>query len=359
MTAAAVVALCILGSACDASPPAATVNGATITQSQLNSQLSAISQSAYVRCALELQGSIPNSVQGAANDTVSTELASDELSTMIIEELLSQDLSGLHRTVGASDLDAARADFEARLEPTPQEGGTSPCGYGGRQLDEHLPAAFSALQVRYLAEQEQLAASLGHLDLTTQALERYYFSHAANFAEVCLSDIAVTSQSQAQSIAQQIASGTTTFADAARKISIDTSTAANGGAIPCVPASEIQNSSVLSAIDGLGAGQVSRPVQETSSTGAPVWLLLQVSGRPEVPFSQAEPQIRQDILASQSSELSKEFHAIAKTAQVYVDPRFGTWSHLRGVVPPVPPASRYVLAPSANLPPSFAASPGG
>jgi parvulin-like peptidyl-prolyl isomerase len=357
----AVVAVGVAGGGCDVSPSAATVDGTTITQNKLDSQLSDVAQNEYARCALELQGAnLPSSLAGAGDSTVSSELASYELSTLILDQLIAQDLGRRHRPVTASELSTAREDLVAQFESSISSGSSScPAQVTGQQLFRRLPPGFSSEQVGYLADEEQLAVTVTHVDLSTEALERYYLTNASQFAEVCLSDIVVASQAQAESILGAVSSGAATFAAEARQSSTDTQTAQNGGAIPCVASSEVQNPTIISAISSLAPGQVSQPVQSTTSSGATVWLLLQVNAKPEIPFAQVRSQIRLTLLYGQNSELSREFDRITSGARVTVDPRYGSWSRLRGVRPPVPPAAKYLLSPGADQPGSSSSTLGG
>ena len=351
----ALLAFGVATTGCDVSPPAATVDGATITQSQLDAQLSDVVQNQFTGCVLELQGTdLPSSLHGAGGSTVSSQLASYELSTMILEQLITQDLARLHRSVSTSDVSAARTDLEAQLDSSIESSsssGSPTCAadLNGGELLERLPAGFSSQQVRYLADEEQLAVAVTHLDLSASAIEHYYFVHASQFAEVCLSDIEVASQAQAQSISSTISSGASTFAAEARQNSLDTSTAQNGGAIPCVPSSEVQNATILSAIASLSSGQVSQPVQVSTSSGGTAWLLLELTGRPELPLTEVAPQIRLTLLSGKDTGLSREFDRITTRARVTVDPQYGSWSHLHGVEPPVPPPAKYLPKGSASI----------
>jgi hypothetical protein len=353
----AVLALSVLGagaSACDLSPPAATVQGARISRSQLDAELSAVAHSPYAQCALELRGeNLPATLSGAGDDTVSSQLASAVLSTLVLERLVDQRLRQLGHPVTPADLRNARADLTAQL--TPATAGTSPCpgGVAGGPLIDRLPATFRSEEVRFLAAQERLAVTLGHLDLSTPALLAYYRSHQSEFQELCLSDIAVSSESQAQSIRSAITSGMTTFASEAEQSSLDSQTAADGGQIPCLPASEVVNSSILSAISGLSPGQVSEPVfEDTSASGGPggVWFLLEVDSRPVIPFAQSQARIRQQLLSAQNASVAAEFSRLAKAAKVTVDPRYGSWSPSAGIVPPPAPPAADLLSRTADTP---------
>jgi parvulin-like peptidyl-prolyl isomerase len=355
---AALAALSAAGTACDVSPPAATVDGSTVSRSQLDSQLSAISKSSYAQCALELQGlSLPSSLTGAGDFTVSSQLASYELSTLVVGQLIDRDLARRGRSVNTGDLADARADLATQL--TPSGGSASPCpgAIAGETLVDRLPAGFRDQQVQFLAAEEKLAVTLGHVDVSPAALLAFYRAHPTQFQEVCLSDIAVDSQSQAQSLRAAIVSGSATFAAEAEQNSLDTDTAASGGQIPCVPSSEIVNSVIVSAIAGLSAGQISQPVfEQTSSSVGGIWFLLEVDGRPSIPFSQAESQIRQQLLSAQNATVSAALSRAAKAAKVSVDPRYGSWSAAEGISPPKAPPEADLLSSSADQPPGSSAS---
>jgi parvulin-like peptidyl-prolyl isomerase len=342
-------ALGALATGCDVSPPAATVGSQTITQSELDAQLSQIAASAYAQCALQMQGvNLPSPLSGVGDNTVNTSFATFELSTLVLERLVDEDLARHHQAVTAADVDAARADFVAQMTPSSSP---SPCpsAVSGSRLVSLLPASFVDEQVRFLAAQERLAALIGKVDISQAALRQYYDTHGADFAEICLSDIAVQTQQQAQQIHDAIAAGTTSFADEARQSSIDTQTAPNGGQIPCVPSSQIVNSVILGAINGLNPGQISQPVFEPQAGGgAGVWFVLQVDGRPQIPFAQAEPQIRQQLLSAQNTAVSAEFSVLTRTAKVTVDPRYGSWSPDQGVHSPLTPRPADLLSPSAD-----------
>ena len=351
---AALAAVGAGSAACDLSPPAASVDGSTVSRSQLDSELLSISQSAYAQCALEMQGLNLLSGSGGAGDfTVPADLASYELSTLVVERLADEKLEGLGHPVTSADLTDARTDLASEL--TPGSSGSSPCpgGIYGQQLVQRLPAGFRDNEVQFLAAQEQLAVTLGRVDVSTPALLAYYQAHQSQFQELCLSDIAVTSQAQAQSIRSAIESGSQRFAAEAQQSSIDTQTAADGGEIPCVESSEVVNSVILDAVTGLSQGQISQPVFENTSTSAGaagVWFLLELDGRPAIPFADAESQIRQQLLAAQDSTVSAVFSRMVKAAKVSIDPRYGSWTPQSGIQPPEPPPADDLLSRTADQP---------
>ena len=351
---AALAALAAAGTACDLSPPAATTDGGTVSTRQLVDQLELVANTnseahAYVQCVLAAEGvNLPASVAGAGNDTVSSAFASFELSTLVLERLVHADLARRGRPVTPADLSAATSDLAAQVDAAAQSG-SCPQGATGPQVVDHLPAVFRQEQVGFLAAQERLAEVLGHVDLSVGGLMAYYQSHTSEFAEICLSDIAVQSQAQAQQIHDAIASGSATFAAEATQSSVDSQTAPQGGTLGCVARSAIANQVILSALAPLKAGQITQPFQEPSTTGASLWLVLRFDGDKTVPFSQAETQIRQELLSAQNGTVSAEFGRITRAAHVTVDPRFGSWSATAGIQAPAPPPARDLLSRTADL----------
>jgi hypothetical protein len=266
---------------------------------------------------------------------------------LILEQLVAQDLGRRH-PVTASDLSAARQDLQAELASSMASGNSScQSKMSVRQLLSRTPSGFASEQVRYLAELEQLAVAVTHLDLSTAALERYYFANSSDFAEECLSDISVSSEAQALSILGAVTSGSATFAAEARQSSTDAQTAQNGGVIGCLPGSELQGSSIFSTISALVPGQVSQPIETTTSSGAVAWVLLELNARTVPPLSQVRARIRLTLLAGQNAAVSAELDRITRGARVSVDPRYGTWGGL-SVTPPVSPPAKDLLSPAAD-----------
>lgn len=346
---AALAALAATGTACDLSPPAATTAGATVTRSQLMAQLSAVAgNNRYVQCTLAAQGvNLPQSVAGAGTDTVSAGFAAYELSTLVLERLVDADLARRGRSVSAADVAAAKVDLAAQVSSAEQSG-SCPLALSGRQVIDRLPDVFRQEQAGFFAAQERLAEVVGHVDVSTKALRAYYDSHPTQFAQLCLSDIAVQSQAQAQQIHDAIASGSAAFTAEAQQSSVDQQTAAQGGKLGCVARSQIANQVILGVLAPLHDGQITQPFQEPSGSGANVWLILRLDGTQSVPFSVAQSQIRQQLLSSRSAAVSAEFGRITRGAEVRVDPRFGSWSPTAGIRPPKPPPAEDLLSRTAN-----------
>jgi hypothetical protein len=352
-------ALAFGASACDVSPTAATVNGVGISQRQFTSDLAAIAgdgsgQVSGAACMLALQGStVPSPTNGAGEGTVTQAVAGYQLNNLILGELVHQHLARLGRAVTKADLAAARADLLTQLTPSGGQG-SSPCGLTGAALLAKVPSGFLDRQVNYLAEQEKLAAVVGGVDLSEAGLRAYYQAHPDEFQLICLSDIAVPTQAQAAQIRQAVAAGTLTFEAAAAQSSQDTQTRGQGGQIGCFPTAQIQNQVILGALNGVSIGDMSQPVNQPNAQAgaAGVWLLLKVDDKPVTPFAEARSQIRQELLASHNSAVTAAFVALTRTADVVVNPQYGSWGRIAGVRPPGTPPPGDLLAPLANRPAS-------
>lgn len=336
------VAVASLGSSCNVPPSAASVNGAEISQATLVGDLSTLSSSEFAQCALELQGTQFPAIAGSASDSVTSGFAAGELSSIIEQDLISQELARLHVRVTGADLQAARADLVAELYP-PSPAEASPCGLEGPQLFARLPASFVAEQVRFQADAELLLSRLAHVSVGPRGILRYYFAHPSQFQEDCLSAIVVPTEAEAAAIRSKVASGAESFAAAARAHSLDATSRAQGGAIGCPLVSEITNPSLTSVLASLKVGQVSQPLSESAGGSSTEWVLLQVTSRPEQPLSAVAGEIRREILATHGSALQSEIVHLFETAHVQVNPLYGHWSPSAGVVPASAPPSKFLL----------------
>ena len=100
------------------SPSAATVNGVTISQSQLQDQLTTVSGSTVAQCALSIEesqsGGTPPPVAGTGDDTVSTQFAASQLNVLVAQTLEENELAARHQSVTAADI--AIADLIRAVE---------------------------------------------------------------------------------------------------------------------------------------------------------------------------------------------------------------------------------------------------
>ena len=349
-------ALALAASACDLSPPAATVDGTTVTRSQLDAQLQTASGSPAAQCALEVlaeqNGSSLPTVAGSGDDTVTTQFAAYELTGLVRQAIERRGLAEHHATVGSADLAAARQDYLNELTAAAQS--STPCGLSGSALVQRLPKAFVDQEAALLADDERLEEVAGHIDVSPAGLYAYYQSHQFDVTEECLDIIVATSQSAAQTIHNTIAAGTSfAVADQGPGVNPNGPTDAEE---PCVFPATIESQlgpQVAAVVATLGVGQVANPLGVTvtdPTTGQPstVWIVLGVRQRQLAPFAGVESGIRLELLQQGQAALDAALERLGAGMRVDVDPRYGAWTTKQGVVPPTAPPSSFVLNPSAG-----------
>jgi hypothetical protein len=361
-------ALCAGAAGCDVSPTAATVNGAAISQSQLDNQLSTVASSGVAQCALSIEqsqnGATLPAVPGTGESTVSTKFAAFELNGLVEQTLEQAALVRRHADVTSSDVASARQDYQAQLVAAAAQVG-SPCNLTGTRLTGGLPKAFVDAQARSLAYQEKLEEVVGHVDVSPAALRAYYASHLPDFTQLCLNLIIAKDQASAQAVHDQIAAGTS-FATAASGPGVDTTNTPAGARVPCVYPSVIVSQlgqagavKVLGLADGQMAPALGIPVPN-AVTGATttVWIVVGVRQHHVVSFAASESGLRQTLLGRGGARFTAALGQVVHGARVELDPRYGTWSPRRGVLAPTPPRPAYVLNPSISSAAAAGSAPG-
>lgn len=365
-----VVSAAILGagaasSACNAVPPAASANGATISTATLNSQLKVLESTVAGGCLLELENSqfSPASVQGeGGSGTYTTEFAGSVLQTQVSDLLAQQYAATKGIVVSSADMAAAKSDLAATLdgeisqqvETAESEGTTSFCQeasgatLSGAQLLAGLPADVADAQVKNQAVDEKLLAR--DADLSNSAVVKYYNSNLSQFTQACVSRIVSASQTDADQVVAQLDAGAS-FAAVAKAKSLDTQTASNGGSLGC----DFTQAQVEQALEqqSIQVGKALAPVQDSSSGQ---WYVYEITSQSIEPLSAAQSVVRRELLETSSNvdRVSREIVAFARHSDISVDPQYGTWKGLT-VIPPVPPPSRFLL-PSVSGAASIASS---
>ena len=348
-------ALCAGAAGCDLGPTAATVNGLTISQSDVQNQLSVIAGSSSAQCALSVEesqsgGTLPT-VSGTGDATVSTQFAAFELNGLVEQSLEQWALAQHHVAVTSSDVATARQDYESQLEAATAQAGT-PCGLTGPSLVGALPKKFVDQQALSLAYQEKLEEVVGQVDVSPGALRAYYRAHLSDVTQLCLNLIIATDQASAQAIHDKIAAGAS-FTTAAQSPGVNANSPA-GGQGPCVYPSDVVaqlGPSAATAVEALADGQLAPPqgIPVQSSTGSTtVWVVIGVRQHHLVPFAEAESGLRQGLLGMGGAKLTAALTSVVRRARVDLDPRYGTWNAGRGVSPPTPPKPALLLNPAVD-----------
>jgi hypothetical protein len=167
----------------------------------------------------------------------------------------------------------------------------------------------------------------------------YYAANQPLFTAACISRIVVATEAKANQLVTQL-NGGASFADLAKADSVDAQTASGGGALGC----NFTQSQVKQAL-GLQTVTVGTPLGPTQDSSSGEWVIYEVTSQTVEPLSAVTSVIRQELLQATANvnRVSKQIVRYARTADVYVNPTYGTWKGL-AVVPPVGPPAEYLLA---------------
>jgi hypothetical protein len=348
------VALGFASSACNVTPPAATVNGEAISQSTLQSEMTMVASNTDVRCALGILTGQKIAQQGAGSQTVPTELADAELTELVNQAVYTQALSKLHSPVDSQYISYATNFMPEYLTPA---SGTSSCGINGSQLVQALPHWFLSQQVDLLAAEEKLISAAGHVDLGPAGIQDFYNKNPGDFTEFCMDVVAESTQAKANADRQLILHGASLSSVATASLDGRLSQYGIGadGTYPCEPSSNIAQyqANWAAALDEVDVKQgVPTPAfQDLSSTdqgGTNDWLVIELVGKKQVPLQSVATQIQEYLVSQNANVFVTEQAKLLKQASVTVDPQYGSWettksNSLPGVRPPVAPTAKLLL----------------
>jgi hypothetical protein len=351
--------LVFLSSACNVTPPAATVNGVQISESSLQNEMNLVASNTDVRCALGILTGENIAKQGAGAQTVPTQLADAELTELINEVIYSQALSKLHSPVDSQYRSYATNFMPQYLTPA---SGTSSCGINGSQLVAALPHWFLSQQVNLLASEEKLISAAGHVDLGPTGVQDFYNKNPQDFTEFCMAVIATSTQAEASADRTKVLHGQS-FSTVAQT-SLDSRLSQYGiaadGSYPCEPSANIASyqPNWAGALDEVGVkeGVPTPPFSDSAQTdegGTGDWLVIELVRKQQIPLQQVASQIQEYLVSQNASVFVSEQARLLKTASVSVDPQYGSWAatkgnSLPGVRPPVAPSSKLLLNPGVD-----------
>ncbi len=301
----AVVALSACGSA---RPPAAVVDGESISDAQLEDQVSM-----YTFLSSLQQQPCGQPQRGETSDAACARFT---LSNLILDDLVLHYAHTHHLSVSNDSVNGAISQLESSL------GGAS-------KLDEKLNAnGVTRAQLLALARRRLLfnraEEAIGSATVTDSQLRQAYDQQRQQFVEIHAKHILVKSKSLAQRIAAEATTGN--FARLAKKYSIDTQSAANGGDLGTLPASQLDQGFVQGAL-ALSPGQISGPVQ--SQFG---WHVILLVSKDVQPFDQVKEQLAGSL---RSQAFSSWLQDRLANAEIRVNPRYGRLDEQTGQVVPV------------------------
>jgi hypothetical protein len=353
---------------------AATVNGTSISQDTLHSDVNAIAKSPYYQCYLNSQEYISSQgtqelppVVGAGtgqdtgdHPTATSAFTASYLSTEVGHQVVTQVADERDITVTPAQLQTARSDLTNQIGGVmteilqTQQGqnvayGCSLTGQAvtGEQVLDSMPASFVDAQVQFVATATVLQEDLSGVGSSDADLQSYFTAHRSQFDTVCLTAAGFSSETAAQDAAAQVAFGTP-FATVAAS--------ANGGAQGChlLPQFEAE----LPSGAGLGTlaiGAVSAPISLNGS-----YVLVQITKRTPSSFSQAKAAVANAVQQKGAGAIQKALTAAERRSSVSVNPQYGVWASVNAsVLTPLTPDPTDVLNVSANEARSAPASVSG
>jgi hypothetical protein len=347
---------------------AATVNGSAISQQDLNSDVSAIANSAYYQCYLNSEEYLSSegseqapSVLGAGtgqyagdHPTATSAFVASYLETDIGHQLLLQLAGERNVHVTQSGLVTARSNLTGQISEVmseilqTQEGqnvqyGCSLTGQAltGQQVLDSLPASFVDQQVQFVAEASALEEDQAGVGSSDTDLQNYFSAHSAQFDTACLTAAVFSSESAAQAGAAQVASGTP-FATVAAGTS-----ASGGGALGCDVLSDLITKLPSDAdLKSLATGVVSAPLDDNGT-----YVLLEITSRTPTAYSKAKTDVENAVQEAGATATQKSLTSVERRSSVSVNPQYGVWVPVNAsVLTPFTPDPTDVLNASANVP---------
>ncbi len=135
----------------------------------------------------------------------------------------------------------------------------------------------------------------------------------------CTAHILLETEAEAEEVLADLDAGAD-FATLAAERSLDTASGVSGGALPCATASGFAQQYVPEFVEAAFAAEVGVPVGPVETDFGFHVIRLR-------PFD----EVRDDV-AALYADLGARFRRAARTAEVYVDPRYGTFDPVSGVV---------------------------
>jgi hypothetical protein len=348
---------------------AAVVNGVTITQPQLNADVSAIANShgGVYGCFLNaeevvatdgesglppINGVAPDS-SGGTHRVATTAFTAAYLDTVIGHQVVFGLAAKRHLVVTKQDLTTAHTQLVSQITAIMQDvsGSQYACAASaaapltGNQVLASMPSSFIEQEVRFDATVSVLEETEAGVGSSTAGLEKYFAAHRSLFDTTCFTVAGYSSAADAQAAAAKV-TATTPFSQIASQVS-------GGGPQGCdILYGITQQLPTGSNLQSLPLNTVSAPISYNGS-----YLLVEITARTPTPFATAKSEVQGAVQSAGSATAQKVIEAAEGKASVSVDPRYGTWTPKTAqTIPPVAPPVDEVLNSAANAPGTAAPS---
>jgi foldase protein PrsA len=318
-------------------PAAATVNGESISQKELDDELEAIQGNEDYIASIEAGGL---AVTGQGAGTLTNAFVSRVLTRQIFLKLVHDEVERRKLEVTDDQLERVRPGVIQSV--------------GGDEIFERFPSRYRDTLVRRNAEVALLQSELGGSTVSDADVRDFYDENPELFAQTCVSHIlfGVTDDrgqldqeataaeidrltGEAAAAKAQIDAGAD-FAAVAAERSVDTSNKDEGGDLECGPPGRFVPE-FETAMDALDVGVVSDPVATQFGVH-----LIKVTDRGPQPLDEAEGQIRQRLEGAGEQAFSQFLQEALEEAEITVNPRYGRFTkegQSPGIIPPDAPTT--------------------
>ncbi|MCU1457166.1 MAG: PPIC-type domain [Actinomycetia bacterium] len=304
-----VLVAALVGAGCSGSPraDAATVKASSISTSSFNRELTALRDNKLLAQAVKAGG-------GSISDgkhLVSSSIAASWMNQVIVQKMIDRTFAAAHKKLTAADRAAGKTLAQG--------------SFGGAKTFAAFPAWFRNLEIDRKARTVAVTKTTA-----AQRAALYQSKFAANAAQCpdILLIIQVPDATTADAVIAQINAGAS-FSDVAKRESIETTTAAEGGVAGCANDPSIP-AELAAAVTGLQPGAPSKPVTVSGST----YVATVEPYGPEVLAAEIATAAQTEALLA----IQRPYRG-----DVHVNPQYGTVKFVAGtgftVSPPKTPAT--------------------
>jgi len=297
---------------------AAKVDGKTISQSSLNTELNDIAANGPYLKLVETR----QQVKGTGADTFDAAFTALALTRQIYYQLIGAELGKRKLSVTAADLAAARDTVVSQLQ--------------GEDVFKAFPKSYQDELVRRQADLDLLTLSLtGATGTVDSAARAYYDAHKDEFSKACVSHILLPTQAKADEVKARLDKGED-FVAVAKTESQDSASAVKGGELGCdVTQDTGYVAEFLLAVFNQPVGAVGTPVQTQFG-----FHLIKVTSRTQQAYDSVKSQVRTKLTTTGQEKLLTWLHDSVAKSKIEINPRYGTFdkqAESPGVVPPARP----------------------
>jgi hypothetical protein len=256
-------------------------------------------------------------VSGVGEGTFSMSEAAGALQAWINYRITVAEVEARGGSITDADREDARAELAAQV--------------GGEEALAEVDAQLLEFSIDSAAANKAFQRISAMTDEDREARLQELFAQTAAERPLCLSIIVSETEEDSEAALARIDDGED-FATVASEVSVDAQTAADGGFSGCASperASEVFGGDYSTVARGDTVG----PIEQETGTG-PIYLLVHVTSTTGPTFEQLSAELEQQLNAEVGNRAAEQLYLARMTADVHVDPRFGTWDPETGAVTP-------------------------